>query len=56
MACVSWIVCCGLNDVLGVKASLTLGREEKPWVKGLVGLDIIVEKSLSWRGDSFHGV
>ena len=26
---------CGLNVVLGVKASLTLGREEKPWVKGI---------------------
>ena len=24
----------GLNVALGVKASLTLGREEKPWVKG----------------------
>ena len=47
---------CGLNVVLGVKASLTLGREEKPWVKGLVGLNIEVEKSFSWRGDSFHGV
>ena len=28
---VSWNVCCGLNDVLGVKVSLTIGREEKPW-------------------------
>ena len=53
---VSWIFCCGLNDVLGVKASLTLGREENLWVQGLVGLDIVVEKSFSWRGDSFHGV
>ena len=25
-----WL-CCGLIVVLGVKASLTLGREEKPW-------------------------
>ena len=31
----SWIVCCGLNDVLGVKASLTLGREEKPFGEGV---------------------
>ena len=27
--------CCGLNVVLGVKASLTLGREEKPWDEGV---------------------
>ena len=26
---------CGLNAVLGVKASLTLGREEKPWGEGV---------------------
>ena len=25
-------------------------------MKGLVGLNIEVEKSFSWRGDSFHGV
>ena len=29
---------------MGVKASLTLGREEMPWVKGLVGLNIEVER------------
>ena len=46
---------CGLNVVFNVKDSLTLGREEK-WVKGLVGIYIEVEKSFSWRGDSFHGV
>ena len=44
---------CGLNIVMGVKASLTIGREEKPGVKGLVRLNIEVEKSFSWRGDSF---
>ena len=27
--------CCGLIVVLGVKASLTLGREEKPWGEGV---------------------
>ena len=27
--------CCGLNVVLGVKASLTLGREENPWGEGV---------------------
>ena len=27
--------CGGLNVVLGVKASLTLGREEKPWGEGV---------------------
>ena len=27
--------CCESNDVLGVKASLTLGREEKPWGEGV---------------------
>ena len=32
---VPWIVCCGLNDVLGVNASLTPGREEKPWGEGV---------------------
>ena len=26
---------CGLKVVLGVKASLTLGREEKPWDEGV---------------------
>ena len=26
---------CGLNVALGVKASLTLGREEKPWGEGV---------------------
>ena len=43
---------------MGVKASLTLGREEKPWVKGLVGLNIVVEKIyLMMRSCSFfHGV
>ena len=33
-----------LKNFMGVKASLTLGKEEKPWVKGLVGLNIVVEK------------
>ena len=37
------------NLFMGVKASLTLGREEKPWVKGLVGLNIEVERFSSWR-------
>ena len=27
--------CCGMNVVLGVKDSLTLGREEKPWSEGV---------------------
>ena len=27
--------CYGLNVVLGVKAILTLGREEKPWGEGV---------------------
>ena len=27
--------CCGLIVVFGVKASLTLGREEKPWGEGV---------------------
>ena len=35
---------------MGVKAPLTLGREEMPWVKGLVGLNIEVERFSSWRG------
>ena len=39
--------------MLGMKASLTLGREEKPRVKGLVGLNIEVQKSFSWGGDNF---
>ena len=39
-----------LNLFMSVKASLTLGREEKPWVKGLVGLNIVVEKFTSWWG------
>ena len=47
---------CGLNVVLGVEAALTLGRKRSLGVKGLVGLNIEVEKYLSWRGDSFHGV
>ena len=38
-----------LNVITGVKASLTLGREEKPWVKGLVGLNNVVEGLFSWR-------
>ena len=50
------LLCCGLIVALGVKASLTLGREEKPWVKELVGLAIEVEKFFSWREDSFHRV
>ena len=29
------LLCCGLIVVLGVKASLTLGREEKPWGEGV---------------------
>ena len=43
---------------MGVKASLTLGREEKPWVNGLVGHNIVVEKIyLMMRSFSFfHGV
>ena len=43
---------------MGVKASLTLGREEKPLVKGSVGLYIVVEKIyLMMRSCSlFHGV
>ena len=32
---VSLFFCGGLNVVLGVKASLTLGREEKPWGEGV---------------------
>ena len=32
---VPWIVCGGLNDVLGVKASLTLGREEQALGEGV---------------------
>ena len=28
----------------GLKASLTLGREDIPWVNGLVGLNIEVER------------
>ena len=46
------------NLFMGVKASLTLGREEKPWVKGLVGLNIVLEKIyLMMRSFSFfHGV
>ena len=32
----SWLCCeCGMIFVLGVKASLTLGREEKPWGEGV---------------------
>ena len=44
--------------LMGVEASLTLGREEKPWVKGLVGLYIVVKKiHLMMRSYSFiHGV
>ena len=35
---------------MGVKASLTLGREEMHWVKGLFGFNNVVEKfSLVWR-------
>ena len=30
--------------LMGVKASLTLGREEFAWVKGLVGLNNVVER------------
>ena len=43
---------------MGVKDSLTLGREENPWLKGLVGLNIVVEKIyLMMRNCSFfHGV
>ena len=29
------LLCSGLSVVLGVKASLTLGREEKPWGEGV---------------------
>ena len=29
---------------MGVKASLTLGKEEMPWLKGLVGLNNVVDK------------
>ena len=36
--------------LMGVKASLTLGREEMPLVKGLVELNIEVERFSSWRG------
>ena len=36
--------------LMGVKASLTLGREEMPWVKGLVGFNIEFERFSSWRG------
>ena len=47
-----WIECCvgcgGFTHPLGGKRSLR--------VKGLVGLNIEVEKYFSWRGDSFHGV
>ena len=35
---------------MGVEASLTLGREEMPWVKELVGFNIEVESFSSWRG------
>ena len=30
--------------LVGVKDSLTLGREDKSWVKRLVGLNIVVDK------------
>ena len=36
--------------IMVVKASLTLGREEKPCMKGLVGLYIEVKIFSSWRG------
>ena len=42
--------------LMGVKASLTFGREEMPWVKGLVGLNSAIEKIFSWREGSFYGV
>ena len=29
------LLCYGLSVVLGVKAPLTLGREEKPWAEGV---------------------
>ena len=46
-----------LNFFMGVKALLTLGRKEKPWVKGLVGLNIVVEKIYLMMSYSFfHGV
>ena len=51
-----------LKFFMGVKASLTLGREEKPWVKGLVGLNNVVECLFSWREGGeiswsmFHGI
>ena len=32
--------------LMGVKDSLTLGREEMPWVKGLVRFNIVVERFL----------
>ena len=28
--------CCGMSVVMGVKASLNLGREEKPWGEGVI--------------------
>ena len=41
-----------------VKASLTLGKEEKPWRKGLIWINMVVEKIyLMVRSCSFfHGV
>ncbi len=53
-----------LNFFMGVKASLTLGREEKPWVKVLVRLKIAVEKIylimtscfLSWSMGSIEAI
>ena len=47
-----------LKLFMGVKASLTLGREENPWVKGLVGLKIVVEEFylMIRRFSFFHGV
>ena len=46
----------GFNVVLGVRLHSPLGGKRSLGVKGLVGLNIEVEKSSSWRGDSFHGV
>ena len=40
------LFCLNVELLMGLKASLTLGREEKPWVKGLLGLNIVFEKIL----------
>ena len=41
---------------MDVKYSLTLWKEEMPWVKGLVGLNIEVERFPLGEGFVVHGV